>query len=167
MSTKWRIYCKEPGFEGFQTVWSDTPPTLCPEDPAHAVNPNSISEVAKEVIVDTITPSYTKPRSKYFTRVITLMLDSNAYTLRKIRLFSKVDVGAAGYTVELFDRDTRTSLAQATFTNTKLAEVDMPIITLNPGVNRIDVNVKYEPSLTRPSRRYRSLIDKILIIAEV
>jgi hypothetical protein len=41
--TEYRIYCTTQG--AWQYVWGTVPPTTCPTDTAHAVNPNSVQEV--------------------------------------------------------------------------------------------------------------------------
>ena len=47
MSKRWKIYCAEPGDEGWKYVWSDTTPTECPNNPNHPTN--SIRQDKKEV----------------------------------------------------------------------------------------------------------------------
>ena len=165
MSSKWRIYCRDPSDEGFHTVWTDVEPTTCPNNPAHEVNPNSASIIAREVISQTLTPPYPKYSSLYYARVATLFLDSQDPPIRRITAFANVDTGADSYSLELYDRTTHTSLGEVTFTNTSLEEVVLPAITLNPGINKIDVNVKYQKTALL-GRKYNVYLDKICVYAE-
>lgn len=165
MSLKWRIYCRDPSHEGFQTVWSDEEPTVCPIDEEHEVNPNSMSVVAREVLSQTITPTNPRLRSLYYMRAATLFLDSRDNPIRKITVFVSVDEGAGGYGVELYNHTTHTSLSEVSETNTTLQEIVLPTIELNEGINLIDVNVKYTAGAD-PSRRYFVHLDKICIYRE-
>src|SRR6185503_15795570 len=42
---KYRIYCNTEN--EFKYVWGTTPPTTCPTDPLHSVNPDSVSVVGQ------------------------------------------------------------------------------------------------------------------------
>lgn len=165
MSSKWRIYCRDPSHEGFQTVWSDVEPMVCPVNAAHEVNPNSMSIIAREVISQTLTPSYPKYSSKYYARVGTLFLDSQDLPIRRITAFANVDAGADGYSLELYDRATYISLCEISLTNTSLEEIELPPIVLNPGINKIDVNIKYKKA-GHLAKKYYVYVDKICVYCE-
>jgi len=165
MSSKWRIYCRDPSHEGFQTVWSDEAPVICPVNASHEINPNSISIVAREVLTQTVTPPYSQTRSLYYIRAATLLLDPRDSPIRRITVFANVDPGAGGYSIELYNSTTHTSLAEITKTNTTLEEATLPSIVLDEGINKIDVNVKYEKGSSQ-SKKYYVYLDKICVYSE-
>ena len=164
MSNKWQIYCNDPSHAGFQEIWSDSSPTVCPVNSSHDVNLDSVFKIATSSITKVETPVKQRYKSRYYTRVSTLFLDSNTINLRLIGIYIKIEQGTAG-NIELYDADTFTSLCETTFSNTEYAIVIMPTFQLHSGVNVIDVNVKYNPSAIS-NKRYEICIDKIFIYEE-
>ena len=119
MSKRWRIYCTEPGDEGWQYVWSDTVITECPNDSGHSVNTNITTLVGEEKPLIRILPHTTKVRGSNYTEVATCHFDPDEYSgeLRRVKVLSYLDNGATSYDIEVFDRDNNIQLVENNFTN--------------------------------------------------
>lgn len=52
---KWEIYCLTEGM--WKDVWSVTAPTVCPTNPAHTVNLNSVTDIQDESVENAVSPS--------------------------------------------------------------------------------------------------------------
>lgn len=115
---KWRIYCKEPGDEGWQYVWWDMEPTNCPNSNDHDVNKFSVKQIAQET--ERIRLVLDKTVSvNYYTRVV--HNDYNTEILNPIRRLKGhlyCDGTTTSYTIKLFDITNQTTLLETTGTNT-------------------------------------------------
>lgn len=166
MSTKWRIYCREAGDEGFKYVWSDTAPTTCPNDSDHDVNPNSINVVAKERIGTVIRPNVGRQSSKSLARVDTVLIDPEVRRIRKIVAYSSMTFGADSYTVELFDVALQETVSETTFTNTKVQPNELTLPAFHSGINELDINVKVDYPANSQGKRYSAKIEKVIVYTE-
>ncbi len=147
MSKKWRIYCTEPGDEGWQYVWADTVPTECPNDPGHSFNVDGIALVGREIPLIRIFPHTQIVRGVNYTEVATCHFDPDDYngTLRRVKVLSYLDSGATSYDVEVYDRDNNVQLVESNFTNTsgEVQEQSTGVISSPPTSKTVlEINVK-------------------------
>ncbi len=147
MSKKWRVYCTEPGDEGWQYVWADTVPTGCPNDPSHSFDIDSIVLLGRENPLIRISPHTRAVRGNNYTEVATCQFDPDEYegTLRRVKVLSYLDSGATSYDVEVYDRDNNIQLVESNFTNTseEVQEQSTGIISSPPSSKTIlEINVK-------------------------
>jgi len=146
MTTKWRIYCTQPGDEGWHSIWSDTAPTTCPNDPAHSVNPNSVNVVAVEREQFRVSPSFASiSKSNNFQRVATFEYDPVFHgELRRVKLISNIDDVAGNYDLELYNVSTRTTLSTNNFANSNPDNIQTTSAISPALANKslIEVNVK-------------------------
>lgn len=146
MATKWKIYCTEPGDEGWHYIWSDTAPTACPNNPAHSVNINSVVEVAVEVEQYRINPTFSAiSKSSNFLRTTTFEFDPDVSgDLRRVKLVSNTDDPSGDYSIELYDVTHKISLSTDTFSNTNPDEIQVTsfVNTIPTEKSLIEVNVK-------------------------
>ena len=143
MSTKYRVYCTEPGDEGFQYVWSDTVPTECPNDAGHSINVASI--IAVSILVPTYreTVHNTKIKSKDYFRISTILYNKKMGEIKKIKVLSFMDQHVTDYSVEVILRSDFSNIAEAIFTNTTSNINDLGTIQSIPdGDVEIEVNIK-------------------------
>lgn len=147
MSKKWRIYCTEPGDEGYKYTWSDTVPTECPNDPGHSFNTDSIVVIGRELPLIRIFPHTTRVRGSNYTEVATCHFNPDDYEveLRRVNVLSYIDDGATSYDVELFDRNNNVQLAEGNFTNMS-GEVQQQftgVVSSPPSSNTVlEINIK-------------------------
>ncbi len=147
MSKKWRVYCTEPGDEGYKYVWSDTVITECPNDSGHSVNTDITTLVGSEKPLIRISPYTTKVRGSNYTEVATCHFDPDEYPgeLRRVNVLSYIDSGATSYDVEVFDRDNNIQLVETNFTN-KSEEVEQQftgIISSPPSSKTVlEINIR-------------------------
>lgn len=135
MSTKYRIYCTEPGDEGFQYIWTDTPPTTCPNNAAHSVNSDSVGIVSREVSKMTVIPTTYQTNRKDFTRIASVIYNPETLgELRRIKILgSGEDSDVTSYSVEVYNRDTKESLCSGTFSNINSDEIqDLGVVSASP-----------------------------------
>ena len=147
MSKRWRIYCTEPGDEGFKYIWSDTAPTECPNNATHSVNSNSVKQDMKEVSLLKISPSVRKLRSKNLEVVGICNFNPDDFpgTLRRVKILAYLDTGATSYDFEVYDRDNNTSLTSSNFTNmnNKYEEMETGVISSSPSAKTVlEFNLK-------------------------
>ena len=119
MSKKWRIYCNEPGYEGYKYTWSDTIPIECPKNPGHSIDTKGIVIVGKEKPLIRIFPHTTKVRGSNYTEVAACNFNPGDYEgeLRRVKVLSYLDIGATSYDIEVFDRNNNVQLIENNFAN--------------------------------------------------
>ncbi len=165
MSTKWRIYCTEPGDEGWQTAWSDTAITTCPNNAVHSVNSNSVNEIALEEEAFRITPTILESDSTEFLRMVRIHYsDSHHGTLRRIKFIGNKTGNISSYDVEVYDVTNQVSLISTNFTNTGVDDLnDLGAISSPPSGDVIlEINAKQTDG-TGTSNLY---IDQIIVYGE-
>lgn len=129
MSIKWKIYCTEVGDEGWQEAWNNTAITTCPNNVAHSVNSNSVVEVAREMVSMQQSPSIMSTNSDTYDVLGVILYDTMTHgLLRRVKVISKMDVGATSYDIEIYDVTNTQQLATANFTNTVYASNDTGVI---------------------------------------
>ena len=89
MSILWRIYCTEPGDEGFQYAFSDTAITECPNNSLHSVNANSVSEFKRKKAKYQI-PIHTESNSNSWMKVGEFVYDGTESTADEILNFAAI-----------------------------------------------------------------------------
>jgi hypothetical protein len=147
MSKRWRVYCEEPGDEGWQYIWSDTAPTGCPNDAGHSYNANSIKQIGREVPLLRLTPHTRQVKGSNYTEIATVSFNPDDYdgTLRRIQALSYMDTGTTSYDIEVFDLDNNVQLITNNFTNAS-EEVERNtsgVISSPPtGHTTLEINVK-------------------------
>lgn len=145
MSKKYRIYCTEPGDEGFQFVWGETAPTECPNNALHSVNPNSINIIAREIPAIVVIPKTERIKNKDFTRIASVNYNADiSGNLRRIKILSSGEENVTSYDIVIFNRTTKEKIAYQSFSNTgeeTLQDVG-EITTSLSGDNIIEVYMK-------------------------
>ena len=145
MSTKWRIYCTEPGDEGWHTAWSDMAITTCPSNVAHSVNSNSVTEIAREKEAFRITPTILDSDSTELLRMARIHYSTSLHgTLRRIKFIGNKEGNISSYDVEVYDVTNQVSLISANFTNTGIDDLnDLGVISSPPSGDVIlEINAK-------------------------
>ena len=144
MSTKYRIYCTQSGDEGWQEVWSDTPPTTCPNNVSHSVNPNSIQEIGYEKEAYRISNLNIKIKTNSFSTIINTYYDTQKCgKLRRVKLVSYKDSNVTSYDVQVNNLTNAEILTTSNHTNNNSQLEDVGIISNFPEGNVfIEVNVK-------------------------
>ncbi len=163
MSFKYRIYCKDEST--FQYTWSDEPPIVCPIDPVHEINPESVKKVSQtEVLYVFPTGNTTGHKNKYYKKVLSFPYNYKKYgKIRKIVTLSHMDSGMENYSVEVFDHDSGLPLSENTFTNTtpKLCEIDTSEFENYDDEIFIDVNLKVEGG-----NKKKAYLDTVIVYIE-
>ena len=120
MSKRWRVYCTEPGHEGWRYVWTNTAPTECPGDPGYSINVDSIKQDMKEVPLYKIRPHTRKSRSKNLEEIAVSHFDPSGQhgDFRRVKFLGHLDEGATSYNFEVYDRTNEVSLSLTSFNNT-------------------------------------------------
>jgi hypothetical protein len=165
MSTKWRIYCTEPGDEGWQTAWSDTVITTCPNNVSHSVNPNSTSEIGWEKEAFRLTPTITTSKSSKLLRIERIHYSTLQHgNLRRVKFIGNKEGNVSSYDVEVYDVTNQTSLVSGNFTNTGIDDInDVGTISSSPSGDVIlEINAK-QTGGTGNSGFY---IDQIIVYGE-
>ena len=124
MSTKWRIYCTTE--IGWVEIWSDTPPTECPNNAGHTVNSNSVQEldVSEELLRIHNNKS---DNNSNFTRL--LKFHYNPITngvIRHCRAIIYKSGNMTDFTVEIFDATNQNEMLNTNVSN----EVEETIVDL-------------------------------------
>ncbi len=146
MTTKWRIYCTEPGDVGWQFAWSDSPISECVNNPLHSVNPNSVNQVAREKEQFRLNPSFaSRVKSNKLVRVATFEYDPLiSGPIRRLRIVGNIGAFAGSYDVELYDVTNRTRLSLDTFTNETPDEIQVTSVVNSPPGSKalLEVNAR-------------------------
>jgi len=165
MSIKWRIYCTEPGYEGWKTAWSDTAITTCPNNVAHSVNLNSVNEIGWEKEAFRITPTITYSRSTKFLRIGRTHYSTFQHgNLRRVKFIGNKDGTISSYDVEVYDVTNKVSLASMNFTNTDIDTLN-DLGTISPSPSG-DVIIEINAKRTGGNRRSHLHIDQIIFYGE-
>ncbi len=165
MSTKWRIYCTEPGDEGWQTAWSDAAITTCPNNASHSVNANSVNGIALEEEAFRITPTILDSNSTEFLRMVRIHYSTSQHgTLRRIKFIGNKDGNISSYDVEVYDVTNQVSLISTNFTNTGVDDFnDLGAISSPPSGDAIlEINAKQTGGTGNSSFH----IDQIIVYGE-
>ena len=162
MSYKWRIYCTEPGDEGWQYVWSDTEPTECPNNPAHSININSISKKMVERQVLIIYPNLSKIKSEKFTNAASIEYDVNSLgTPRRASFIIDITGDITNFDVQLYDNTNQVVLLTQTF---NVVSYNTEIYTTDAIGNTIGGRINMEISIKKNDGKNSSKIDLKQII---
>ena len=165
MSTKWKIYCTEPGDVGFHEAWSDTPITTCPNNPAHSVNPNSVAPITEEVQQYRFFPAFnSKIKSSNFTRIATFEYNPDVSgPIYRIKIIGNID-GEGSYDVELYDVTHHTQLSVNTFSNEDPDVIQVGLAVSSPPTETclLEINVKK----TSGDRKREISIYQVIIYGE-
>lgn len=135
-SRKYRIFCSTEG--QFVTVWSNTPPTTCPTNGSHDVNPDSVDEVSIEE-----TYHRTAVQSSNTGYVIAMqLLNQPSRPFQFVKVICSVQDGTAS--IRLYDVSNVQVLTESTpFSNVNPAVVELPAITYVPTEESIvEIQVK-------------------------
>ena len=131
-TTKWRIYCQEPGDEGWQTVWWNMQPTNCPNSNDHAVNVYSVQEIANETEQIRLTDLNKTVATTNYTRVARAVYNTTILPpIRRIKGTLYCDGTTTSYDVKIVDSTNVTTLLEATLTNTDEETVALNIGTID------------------------------------
>lgn len=165
MTTKYRIFCTEPGDEGWQYTWSDTPLTTCPNNVAHSVNSNSVQQVAVELESFRITPTLISSANSEWKRIVSFPYSTAQYgPLRRIKLTGKMTGNITSFDVEVYDVTNVVSLATTNFTN----NVDDQLLIIDPILSppssdvHIEINVKKNGGI----KKDEVIVEQIIIFGE-
>lgn len=129
-SSKYRIYCQTEG--KFVSAWSVNPPSVCPNNEAHTVNPGSVSE-------DSVSESYHRVgiqtnSTEYVTVMQLLNHPSNPFQFMK--MICSVQDGEGR--VRLYDITNVQTLAESnTCSNVNPDVCELPPITFVPEAESI------------------------------
>ncbi len=145
MSTKWKIYCTEPGDTGWKFAWSDVAISTCPNEAGHSVNSNSVNAAAREVEQFRIEPTFARViKSNKLVRTCTFEYDPlNSGPIHRLRVVG--NIGAAGsYDVELYDVTNMARLSLDTFTNENPDEIQVTSVVNSPPSSKalLEVNAR-------------------------
>ena len=165
MTTKYRIFCTEPGDEGWQYAWSDTPLTTCPNDVTHSVNSNSIQQVAIETESFRITPISISSTSAQWKRILTFPYSTTQYgPLRRIKLVGKLTGTITSFDVEVYDVANVASLVTTNFTNSLDDQLLVMDSILSPPLSdvHIEINVKKNGGI----KKDEVIVEQIIIFGE-
>jgi hypothetical protein len=118
MSTKWRIYCEEPGDLGWHEEWSDTAITTCPNNVAHPVNANSVQELEVSVNLFRI-PIYTSTNNTTFTRAVKFQYSpSRSGIIRGVKCNIYKTGNMTTFSIMIYDSVSRLELLNTTLSET-------------------------------------------------
>ena len=130
MTTRWRIYCTEPGDVGWQYAWSDTQITQCPNNPAHTVNPNSVQQITLEKQANVIFPTLSSFKISTFTNAATIEYDVNAHgIIRRLNFMAELRGTSSDFAVRLVNADTSTVLYEESI---MISSGDPALYTIGP-----------------------------------
>jgi hypothetical protein len=165
MSTKYRIFCTEPGDEGWQYSWADTPLTTCPNNVAHSVNSNSVQQIAMEVESFRITPTLISSTNSEWKRIISFPYSRTQYgPLRRVKFIGKITGSITSFDVEVYDVTNVVSLSTKNFTNNE----DDQLLVMNPILSppssdtHIEINVKKNGGI----KKDEVIVEQIIIFGE-
>jgi hypothetical protein len=142
MSNKYRIKCT---VHDWQYVWSDTEVTTCPVEESDQILPDSVAIIEKEVPVISLIPLLKKVNNVNYTRIASIIYDSNVYgILRRVRILTSADAGITSYDVEVYSKNTYTSLVTGNFSSSEDLAIHYigPIENFPEGIVNLEINVK-------------------------
>jgi len=140
----WRVHCNFTDTDEF--IWTDVEPTVCP-----VAHPDMTIDSARTAIVDstrieneiTISPAVLKVNNNDFFRVGGYILPTLKHKLFKIEVISFMDTAATSYDIKILDVDNQNIIANANFTNTSEAMMDLGTLTNVPdGNTQLDILVR-------------------------
>ena len=85
MTTKYRIFCTEPGDIGWKEVWSSTPPIECPNNNLHTINSNSIQNLENSKEIFRVNSLSISTKNNSFTRIAKLFYSKSFDTVRLVK----------------------------------------------------------------------------------
>ena len=159
MSKKWRYLCT---VHGWQYTWSDNQPTECSIESSDPLDPDQFYIIGKEIPVMTITPRNETISSSNFKRMVSIIYDADCSgPLHRVKLLGAMDNQNTSYEIEIYDRDTHTSLLSTSFSNTGDVQlVDMGLLPtpIESGMVNIEINGKKSGGNRRKVSRVEQII---------
>ena len=144
MSYKYRIYCTEPSDIGWQEIWSDVPPTTCPNNASHSVNSSSVQKIGEEKEVLRMSNLNKKIKISQFTKILSTYYDTKKFgKLRRVKLVSYKDNSVTSYDMEVLNLSDANILISNNHTNNDSNLEDIGLITSFPNYEVfLEINCK-------------------------
>jgi hypothetical protein len=113
---QYRIYCITEDTWVYE--WAAAPPTECPNNAAHEVNPNSVSEVNFESEKSSCV-SVASTSNHSYTKLYCIYYDTNSNgPIRRIQLVCRSTSDTTSYDIKVVNYDSQTVLLENTLSNT-------------------------------------------------
>lgn len=162
MSIRWRIFCTDPDDIGWHEVWSDTPPTVCPNDAGHSVNLNSYQELDLEEELLRFNPNVIANNVNY-ERILKFSYNPDIYgTIRRFKLLAYQEGNLDDFSIRVSNATTVSTLLEESFSNTdEVNIITTGEISVSPSVeNVIEIDIKRNGG-NKASKIY---IDEIIVL---
>jgi hypothetical protein len=139
MSHLWRIYCITES--QWNSEWSDTTITTCPNNAGHTVNANSVQKLNSEIKLVQYKANKNITTTSFYN-IYSFLYTLSYGSLRRLFLIGYMS-GATSFTIQVYDTTNNIELLQYTSTNTvDNILIDCGVCT-TPTTNAIlNVNVK-------------------------
>lgn len=163
MSFKWRVYCLDPSDIGWQYTWSDTKPTVCPNNVSHSINNQSISVIQTEIFRYQLNPIMYNTNNIKLQRICLFYYPTTTIgKLLRIKIISRNERSSENHIFEIYDITNQVSLYTSSPIITTLPD---QIHTLGP-INLAPTNdVLIEVNVKSSNKNNIINIDKILIFS--
>ena len=144
MTSLWRIYCLEPGDEGWHSAWANSAISTCPVNAAHAVNADSVQQIDTERQTAMFSDLTVDVTQSIFRRVVSVTYDTDINgPVRRVRAVAVVTGDTTSFDLELFDVTNTVARMQETFSNAiEGASVFGELSTPTSGSAVLEVNAK-------------------------
>lgn len=145
MSIQWRIYCTEPGDEGWKTTWSDSEISVCPNDAGHAVNSNSIQSLSIKQQIKNFEQTASFSLSTSYRTIYAFDYNPVVHgSLHSIEMVYYLSGGTTSADIELYDVSNQTQLFTQNLTNTTESTLEiLDKITSSPSSTTVlEINIK-------------------------